>query len=326
MLNKFDLSSKLLNQIRDTSHTLGVPEFVIEKGFYVTKAISIVSKISHEHYDLIFQGGTALAKAHRIIERMSEDCDFRARFKDQGKILSKEYRRKILRQFRHELIEKLRDSGFVIDKENVRVRNEGKFMAIRANYPSSFSAVKTIKPFIALEFFLNNIRVSPQIKPVITLIGEVLGEKVAHAEFPVNSVAIIETAAEKWVALTRRVATSRHRKHYRDANLVRHLYDLYKINMGGYFTNQFPALVTSIVMDDRKQYKNHNNDNFINPVSEIEYAINELQTSAEWQKNWRQFAEAMIFEDKKPSYKMVINNLQEKSAIALKSLLLTKFH
>jgi predicted nucleotidyltransferase component of viral defense system len=68
---------KTLKQIEATRAILGLPSYIVEKDLYVTQAISIVTKIKHEHFDLVFQGGTSLAKAHRIVKRMSEDCDFR---------------------------------------------------------------------------------------------------------------------------------------------------------------------------------------------------------------------------------------------------------
>ncbi len=248
-------SHEIREQIDAVNQLTGLSRFVIEKDLYVTQAISIVSNITHELYDLVFQGGTSLAKAHRIIERMSEDCDFRIRFKDSEGKFSKEFRRKALRKFRYELVEELKASGFTISNSDVRVRNEGQFMGIRANYPSMYPTTEGIKPFLALEFFLAEVKVNPENKPVTTLVKQILGGKVEHPEFPVNSVAIIETAAEKWVGLTRRVATSTHRKHYRDANLVRHLYDLYQINKLGHFSDEFNLLVSRIVLDDRKHYK-----------------------------------------------------------------------
>ena len=122
---------------------------------------------------------------------------------------------------------------------------------------------------------------------------------------------MIETAAEKWVGLTRRVATSRHRRHYRDANLVRHLYDLYKINELGYFTDAFNTLVPRIVLDDRAHYKNHNNDYYRDPVSEIKRSVDELAHSNEWRDHWDQFVDTMVFAKQKPSYQVVLNNLHE---------------
>ena len=89
---------EIREQINAVNQTTGLSQFVIEKDLYVTQAISVVSNISDEFYDLVFQGGTSLAKAHRIIERMSEDCDFRIRFKDPEGKRSKESKRKALRR------------------------------------------------------------------------------------------------------------------------------------------------------------------------------------------------------------------------------------
>ncbi len=307
-------------QINAVNQLTGLSRFVIEKDLYVTQAISIVSNISHELYDLVFQGGTSLAKAHRIIERMSEDCDFRVRFKDTTAKHSKEFKRKALRQFRHELVHALSQNGFRINDDAINVRNEGQFMGIRANYPSMYPVTDGIKPFIALEFFLADVKVEPENKPVTTLVKQLLGGKVEHLEFPVSSVAVIETAAEKWVGLTRRVATSAHRQHYRDANLVRHLYDLYKINEHRGFTDEFSSLVSRIVFDDRKQYKNHNDDYYRDPVSEIKRAVDELHQSTEWHDNWDRFVDAMVFAKEKPTYDDVLRNLHNKTEIALSEL------
>jgi len=113
-------SYEIREQINAVNKLTGLSRFVIEKDLYVTQVISIVSQISHEHYDLVFQGGTSLAKAHRIIERMSEDCDFRIRFKNPEVNLSKEFKRKALRKFRHELVDALKKNGFTL--ENVSAR------------------------------------------------------------------------------------------------------------------------------------------------------------------------------------------------------------
>ncbi len=310
-------SAEIKEQIDAANQLTGLSRFVIEKDLFVTQAIAIVSNLPHEHYDLVFQGGTSLAKAHRIIERMSEDCDFRMRLKEPNAKISKELKRKSLRGFRHTVVDALRSNGFSIDDAAIRVRNEGQFMAIRANYPSLYPTIEGIKPFLALEFFLADVKAQPQEKPVTTLIKQILGEKVEHIEFPVNSVAVIETAAEKWVGLTRRVATSRHREHYRDANLVRHLYDLHQINKLGYFTDEFKSLVPRIVLDDRKSYKNHNDDYYRDPISEIKRAIDVLNKSSEWQENWANFVETMVFAKEKPTYHDVLENLHNKTKIAL---------
>lgn len=306
MQNKKDLEE----QINAVSTITKLSPFVIEKDMLVTKAISIVSAISNDLYDLVFQGGTSLSKAYKILERMSEDCDFRIYFKGKSEI-SKEKMRKTLRKFRHDLLDKLQANGFKINKEDVKVRNEGRFIEFRANYDSIYSATEGIKPYIALEFFLGTVKKNPIIKPVTTLIKNILGDKVHHDEYQILCLDVIETAAEKWVGLTRRVATSKHREYYKDPHLVRHLYDLYKISKNGYLTSEFPDLVGQILITDRLQFKNHNEDYFKDPISEINRAIHELKGSKEWHKNWDIFSDHMIYEMNKPSYDEVMNSFLE---------------
>lgn len=82
-------------QIQATSLELGLSQFAVEKDLYVTKAISILMAVEDDIFKLIFQGGTALAKAHGFIQRMSEDFDFRLAYKcsEQAckKMLSENY-------------------------------------------------------------------------------------------------------------------------------------------------------------------------------------------------------------------------------------------
>jgi predicted nucleotidyltransferase component of viral defense system len=307
-------------QIRVVAELLGLDDFVIEKDLYVTKAISIVTNISNEYYEVVFQGGTSLAKAHRIIERMSEDCDFRFRLKESTKKLGSDSKREILRSFRSELVEALKENGFNIDNRFVEARNEGRFMSVNTYYPTNYPTTQGIKPYLALEFFETDVKIQSEIKPVTTLIKQILGDKVEHTEFDVNTVAIIETAAEKWVALTRRVALSSHKEHPKDANLVRHIYDLHRIQELGYFSNEFNSLILPITLEDREKYKNQNDDYFRNPVSEIKRAIDELHKLDKWSEYWEIFLESMVFSDKVPTFTEALENIYTITQQALKEL------
>ena len=193
-------------------------------------------------------------------------------------------------------------------------------MNIKVHYNSMYPISQGIKPFIALEFFLGTVKKDPIIEPVTTLIKNVLDDKVSYDEFLVPCLAVIETAAEKWVGLTRRVATSKYREYYKDPHLVRHLYDLYKINKDGYLTKEFPELVGQILITDRLQFKNHNEDYFKNPISEIKRAITELHKSEEWHKNWGIFSDTMIYEKNKPSYNEVMDNFIKISDVVIKDI------
>jgi predicted nucleotidyltransferase component of viral defense system len=73
MLDKKDLQEL----ISVTRQHIRLSEAVIEKDYYVTQAIHALSGIENEYFRLVFSGGTCLAKAHKIVKRMSEDVDFK---------------------------------------------------------------------------------------------------------------------------------------------------------------------------------------------------------------------------------------------------------
>ena len=49
----------------------------VEKDWYVIQALAAITAITVTPFTLVFAGGTALARAHRLIRRMSEDVDFK---------------------------------------------------------------------------------------------------------------------------------------------------------------------------------------------------------------------------------------------------------
>ena len=57
-----------------TSQMMGIPEIYIEKDYWVTFALYGIfhSELAKE---VVFKGGTALSKCHKLIERFSEDID-----------------------------------------------------------------------------------------------------------------------------------------------------------------------------------------------------------------------------------------------------------
>lgn len=125
------MPDNLRELIEATSVELGLRESVIEKDYYITQAIQALSSVGHPFFRLIFQGGTCLAKCHRLVQRMSEDSDFRMEAKPATNALSREAARRELRNFRHAILAALQRADFVIDDDQVRTRNEGQFMTIR---------------------------------------------------------------------------------------------------------------------------------------------------------------------------------------------------
>ena len=68
----------------DAASEYGIEGAFVEKDWYVTQLISIISEFSNEDVQMVFTGGTALSKAHKLIKRFSEDIDFRIIYSGLG--------------------------------------------------------------------------------------------------------------------------------------------------------------------------------------------------------------------------------------------------
>lgn len=97
----------MLGHISKTTGILGLDASTIEKDYYVTQIIHALSGLENEYFRLVFCGGTCLAKAHRVVQRMSEDVDFKIERKPAAADFSKSHMLKELKAFRLELQSKL---------------------------------------------------------------------------------------------------------------------------------------------------------------------------------------------------------------------------
>ena len=117
-----------------TGLKLNLNQAAVEKDFYITKAIYLLTQVTDEYFSLLFQGGTSLSKGYQAIQRISEDIDFRVTLKPKALTLGKETRRKKLRDFRYALINTLKNAHFIIQDDAINVLYEGRFMSIQAEF------------------------------------------------------------------------------------------------------------------------------------------------------------------------------------------------
>lgn len=292
-----------------TSILLGIPADYIKKDYFVTKAIQALTGIENEYFDLIFQGGTSLSKGHQIISRLSEDIDFRIILKPAAKKLGKSNRRKHLREFRNALKEALLTTGFKVPDNAVTVFYEGRFMRINAEFNDEKNS-SYLKPHIAIECFVGELALTPKIANITSLVKTTLGEECQHNNFPVSCVALDETAAEKWVALTRRIAGTQTESRKSDKHLVRHLYDLYHLSHKKLLTGEYQKIVSPIMQNDKVLFQKHNQEYVNDPLRTSELALDLLYQQSQWQTHWDVFLANMVYEQNKPTFINAYNELQ----------------
>src|SRR5580700_10769060 len=91
---------------------------LVEKDWYVVTALAAINTADVKPFRLVFSGGTALSRAHRLIRRMSEDIDL--------KIVSDEPRsRPELRKLCDNITTALLHAGFQFNLEDAAHRDSG---------------------------------------------------------------------------------------------------------------------------------------------------------------------------------------------------------
>jgi len=155
---------------------------------------------------------------------------------------------------------------------------------------------------------------------VSTLIKQTLGEQVKHPTRTIECMSMLETAAEKWVALTRRVVSNERGGEHKKQALVRHIYDLYVMTKCMVLGDNFMNLVASIAHEDRKHYRGHSEFYFNEPIKAIKQSLKDLRENNEWSESWRRFTETMVYGEV-PSYDDALNALEQLSKRALLGLI-----
>lgn len=202
----------------------------VEKDWHVMRALRAITSVNADPFRLAFAGGTCLARAHKLVRRMSEDVDFKVVPLDIAP-LSKHQRRRQLGDLRKRITVSLQAAGFQIDPGDtaqLRSGDDNEYTVFQLNYAEPGDAGGQLRPTIQIELTLAELGLPSVRLPVASFVAEASGHA---AEIPaIDCVSVTETAAEKIVALTRRSAMALaglSRGH--DLSLVRHIYDLHMI-------------------------------------------------------------------------------------------------
>ena len=261
-----------LNEILEVQAHFRLPSpALVEKDIYVVRAIRALASLDATPFQLVFGGGTALARAHKLVRRMSEDVDFKA-IPTPAAPVSRSALRRERGALRDRVTAALQSAGFTFDPHNpaqVRSRDENSYTIYELPYDLEVRAGAGLRPTIQVELNHTSLRRSPVLLPVSSFVAEALQRA---PEVPaVTCAGLNETAAEKLVSLTRRTAIDlAGASRASDPALVRHIYDLHMmrdhLDMGTVatlagdiaasdareFGNQYPAYEKDIAGETRK--------------------------------------------------------------------------
>lgn len=120
------ITDRELEQITDLSAggATPLPESIIEKDLLITEVLDAIAQADFGGIQFVFCGGTCLSKSYQLIERMSEDVDFKVVAPGD---LSRSARSRTLSRLKKTLISMLEDRGFAVPSEKVIARDENNY-------------------------------------------------------------------------------------------------------------------------------------------------------------------------------------------------------
>jgi hypothetical protein len=302
----------------------GMKPFAVEKDWWVSQTLEIIFQMPIAEH-LVFKGGTSLSKAWKLINRFSEDIDL---------AIDKEFFEGFQGAISKTQIGKLRKVAGAYTTgtffEDLKLAFEAKgfkelgFVIIKAKdsdqdprvleiyYPNVVKPDNEyLLPRVQIEVSCRSLREPFTVKSFGSLVDEFYADKdFAASLFEVPTVNVERTFLEKMFLL--------HEEFHRPAEkmrvdrLSRHMYDIYKLSQAG---------VASKAISDKELYETIVAHRYkFTRVGEIDYNLHHPRmlnpmppqdVIFAWEADYTKMKEDMIYEENKPSFKDLINNLMQ---------------
>ena len=283
------MSDERLRELLEVQAYFGLPSpALVEKDFHIVKALAAIAALGTSPLRLVFGGGTALSRAHRLVRRMSEDIDLRI-------VGDKPPGRGALRQLRNAITQALLGAGFKFDPEDPAFResgNESRYTIYRLPYEPAATGEGALRPAIQIETAVWPLRRPAVERPVISFVAEALKRPPEIAG--IACVSILETAADKFVGLTRRAGAELAGLDEPDPTLVRHLHDLHMLHKH-YDPADVVALAREVMLGDAEAYGNRFPAYREDPVRETLRAVEGLADDPGYARRYAEFERLMVY-------------------------------
>lgn len=225
--------------IEETHKTTSLESAVIEKDYYVTMILKLVSEKSKELGEIVFKGGTSLSKCHKVIDRFSEDIDltFTEHIGD--------------RRRKHLKYDVMKTTA---DELNLPIKN-WEFIQSDQDLNSYFYDYKTLftdsnvnlREGVKVETALASYSFPTETMQITSFVGDYLSqtqpklvEQYSLAQFEMKVQSLERTFIDKVYATCDYYLQNKSRR------LSRHIYDLHKIYPKIVFDEKFKELVKDV--------------------------------------------------------------------------------
>ena len=272
--------------IEEVALVKGINPSFVEKDWWVVQLVRAINAVQQDGFAVIFSGGTCLSKAHSLLQRFSEDVDFRVVTAKSSPT------RKALSAYKGAVVEALRAKGLVIDEAHIKARDGNRFFSIEVDYESYFSPSAALRPHILIEVTVRG----TQLSPIELAVSSFVAELTRH--FPevakIGCIDPVESAADKLSALAWRIPDRVRNGENDDPSLVRHLHDIAILYGRASAHADFAALVAGAMEQDEARPKNVNLVG-LTRVEKFRRMLETLENDLEYPKEYDRFVKGVSY-------------------------------
>ncbi|END5388792.1 nucleotidyl transferase AbiEii/AbiGii toxin family protein [Vibrio vulnificus] len=272
---------------------LGNPA-IIEKDFWVVALLAELAKVSPEYHQMVFSGGTALAKSNVKILRMSEDVDIKLIPNQAFDELSRAKKKAVRKAWVNEIEQAITHSErFTV--ETRAVRDEYRYVEFELRYPQQFSQAPCLRPIIKLELIETIPLLDVESRSIQSLVAELYQQP--HEVSSFDCVSVYATLVEKIISMLRRtMSVKRNTDRTDDVALVRHIYDVHCITkLSTTELNSIDGLFKAVLEEDIARFGNQNAEFVANPKQELQLGLKELEENPIFRQRFQDFVTPMVF-------------------------------
>ena len=292
------IPSNVLKLIKDE---FNVDPVFIEKDWYTQHILGVIARFESDEFQPVFSGGTSLSKGYRLIQRFSEDVDFRMR------PLKEKLTRSFRSNYQDQIVQAVLDSSPDLQLvRDVYKRDKSTFLKFQIAYPSQFSTVNALRPYVQVELSFEPPQLETETCPISSLIHqftqqppEILGMACLN---------LSETAADKLGALSWRVMGKEPNDEKYDPRIIRHLYDLSYLAPLVVDSPDWLDLSYKTVANDLKTRDRGLAERIKDPVELLTGLTEKLSTNKVYARHYQDFVESLAYGES-PSFKEAIESL-----------------
>lgn len=286
---------KLKKQFLEVSDALelGNPS-ITEKDYWVVSLLAMLENVESEHHQLVFSGGTALAKSNIKILRMSEDVDIKLiptqEFLDKGNGAKRKARKALVEY----LIAKLVEHPY-LNYSDKSVSDNYRYVEIEIEYPQQYQQAPCLRPYIKLEF-IETIEIQDiESRSISSLVAQ--SYKQPAEVSAMSCISIDSTLVEKVLSMLRRtMSVKRDPKRKDDETLVRHIYDVHCISAEHEIDMDVLKPMFDVVLEeDKRRYGNQHQEFVDDPKNELKLGLVELEINVEFRNRFDAFVAPMVY-------------------------------